>query len=71
MEIVGVVYRDENLDIEQYENFLTEVSKFDIVGQPVFFKEDYLLYRALIKVKKSSEKSKIETLVDKYKVRVC
>lgn len=71
MEIVGVVYRDENLDIEQYENFLTEVSKFDIVGQPVFFKEDYLLYRALIKVKNSSEKSKIETLVDKYKVRVC
>lgn len=71
MEIVGVVYRDENLDIEQYENFLTEVSKFDIVGQPVFFKEDYLLYRALIKVKNSSEKSKIDTLVDKYKVRVC
>lgn len=71
MEIVGVVYRDENLDIEEYENFLTEVSKFDIVGQPVFFKEDYLLYRALIKVKNSSEKSKIETLVDKYKVRVC
>lgn len=71
MEIVGVVYRDENLDIEQYENFLTEVSKFDIVGQPIFFKEDYLLYRALIKVKNSSEKSKIETLVDKYKVRVC
>ena len=71
MEIVGVVYRDENLDIEQYENFLTEVSKFDIVGQPVFFKEDYLLYRALIKVKNSSEKSKIETLVDKYQVSVC
>lgn len=71
MEIVGVVYRDENLDIEQYENFLTEVSKFDIVGQPVFFKADYLLYRALIKVKNSSEKSKINTLVDKYKVRVC
>lgn len=71
MEIVGVVYRDENLDIEQYENFLTEVSKFDIVGQPIFFKEDYLLYRALIKVKNSSEKNKIETLVDKYKVRVC
>lgn len=71
MEIVGVVYRDENLDIEQYENFLTEVSKFDIVGQPIFFKEDYLLYRALIKVKNSSEKSKINTLVDKYKVRVC
>lgn len=71
MEIVGVVYRDENLDIEQYENFLTEVSKFDIVGQPIFFKEDYLLYRALIKVKNSSEKSKIDTLVDKYKVRVC
>lgn len=71
MEIVGVVYRDENLDIEQYENFLTEVSKFDIVGQPIFFKEDYLLYRALIKVKNSSEKSKINTLVNKYKVRVC
>lgn len=71
MEIVGVVYRDENLDIEQYESFLAEVSKFDIVGKPIFSNENYLLYRALIKIKSSLDKSKINSLMDKYKVRVC
>lgn len=71
MEIVGVIYRDKNLDMEQYENFLAEVSKFDIIGQPVFSNEDYLLYRAMIKVKNSLEKSRIDSLVEKYKVRMC
>lgn len=71
MEVVGVIYRDTNLDIEQYENFLSEVSKFDILGEPIFFKGEYLMYRAMIKVKDSLEKSRINNLVDKYKVRVC
>lgn len=71
MEVVGVIYRDKNLDMEQYENFLAEVSKFDIIGQPVFSNGDYLLYRAMIKVKNSLEKSRINDLIKKYKVRVC
>lgn len=71
MEIIGVIYRDQNFDIEQYENFLTEISKFDILGEPIFFKGEYLLYRALIKIKSSLDKSKVDSLIEKYKVKVC
>ena len=71
MEIIGVIYRDQNLDIEQYENFLTEISKFDILGEPIFFKGEYLLYRALIKIKSSLDKSEVDSLIEKYKVKVC
>lgn len=71
MEIIGVIYRDQNFDIEQYENFLTEISKFDILGKPIFFKGEYLLYRALIKIKNSLDKSKVDSLIEKYKVKVC
>lgn len=71
MEIIGVIYRDQNFDIEQYENFLTEISKFDILGEPIFFKGEYLLYRALIKIKNSLDKSKVDSLIEKYKVKVC
>lgn len=71
MEVVGIIYRDQNFDIEQYENFLIEISKFDIVGNPIFFKGDYLLYRALIKVKNSLDKSKVDDLIEKYRVKVC
>lgn len=71
MEIIGVIYRDQNFDIEQYENFLTEISKFDILGEPIFFKGEYLLYRALIKIKSSLDKSEVDSLIEKYKVKVC
>ena len=71
MEIIGVVYRDTNLDIEQYENFLSEISKFDILGKPIFSTGEYLLYRAVIKIKDSLEKRKIDNLVSKYKVSTC
>lgn len=71
MEIIGVIYRDQNLDIEQYENFLSEISKFDILGKPIFFKGEYLLYRALIKIKSSLDKSEVDSLIEKYKVKVC
>lgn len=71
MKVIGVIYRDETSDIKQYENFLAEVSKFEIIGQPVFSNDNFLMYRALIKVNNSFENSKIDNLVDKYKVRVC
>lgn len=71
MKIIGVVYRDETSDIQKYENFLTEISKFDILGEPIFFKGEYLLYRALIKIKNSLDKSKVDSLIEKYKVKVC
>ena len=71
MEIIGVIYRDQNLDIEQYESFLSEISKFNILGKPIYFKGEYLMYRAMIKVKNSLEKSRINNLVNKYKVRIC
>lgn len=71
MEVIGVVYRDKNFDVEQYEKFLSEMSRFDIVGNPIFSKGEYLLYRALVKVRNSIEKSRINALIEKYKVSVC
>lgn len=71
MEIVGVIYRDSGKDIERYEKFLSEVSKYDIVGNPIFSTGEYLLYRAMIKVRNSLEKRNINDLIEKYKVRVC
>ena len=71
MNIVGVVYRDSNLDIKKYEKFLAEISKFDIIGEPIFSGGEYLLYRALVKCKSLVEKKEIDALTEKYKVRVC
>lgn len=71
MKVIGVIYRDETSDIKQYENFLAEVSKFEIIGQPVFSNDNFLMYRALIKVNSSFENSKIDNLVDKYRVKIC
>lgn len=71
MQVVPIIYRDETLDLEKFEQFLAEVSKFQIIGKPVFFKEDYLMYRAIIRYKTLEEKAKIDTLINKYMVIPC
>lgn len=69
MEVVGVIYTGS--DKEHYENFLAEISRFDIIGKPIFSKNENYSYRAMLKCRDSKEKNKIDTLVEKYKVRVC
>ena len=67
MEVVGVIYT--GLDIEEYENFLAEISKFDIIGKPIFLKNEGYSYRAMLRCRNSMEKNRIDSLVKKYKVR--
>lgn len=69
MEIVGVIYTSP--DKKQYENFLAEISRFDIIGKPIFLKNENYSYRAMLKCRNSMEKSRIDSLVEKYKVRMC
>lgn len=71
VNITGVIYRDPTRDREQFENFLAEISKFEIIGSPVYHIGDYLMYRAMLKCKSALEKSKLDNLIDKYRVRVC